>query len=157
VTVRRAGMSALALVAVFFGINLYSATSGFVTAYDTYDRLELRLTRFAYSSADQPVDIGFEIVNPTAQTVQVATIEVFIDAGVHRVGGGTANPRERFEPGQAETFAIEGDINDSDYVARLNGQQITWGVSGRVLVELHPGLDSVWIPFSGSYDTEPVT
>ena len=154
-TVRRAGLAALALLAVIFGYNLYSAASGFVTAYDTYDRLEMRLARFNYTNPNAPIDIGFEIANPTGETVQVTTIEVFVDAGVHRVGGGTLTPRQRFEPNYREIFAIDGNIDDTDYVTRLNGQQITWGVSGRVLVQLHAGLDPVWIPFAGSYVSEP--
>jgi hypothetical protein len=81
---------------------------------------------------------------------------VFINAGVHRVGGGTLSPGQRFTAGQQETFAIQGDINDTDYVSRLAGQPINWGISGRILVQLHTGLDPVWIPFAGSYVTEAV-
>ena len=155
-TLRRAGLGALALVAALFGYNLVTATNGFVTAYDTYDRLAISLARFDYSAPEAPIAIGIAIGNPTDQTVEIRTIEVFINAGVHRVGGGTLSPGQRFEPGRQATYAIEGDINDTDYVARLAGQPISWGISGRILVQLHSGLDPVWIPFAGSYVTEAV-
>jgi hypothetical protein len=156
VTLRRGGLGALALVAAVFGYNLVTATSGFVTAYDTYDRLAISLAQFEYSAPEEPIAIGIAIDNPTDQTVEIRTIEVFINAGVHRVGGGTLNPGQRFAPGNQETFAIQGDINDTNYVSRLAGQPINWGISGRILVQLHRGLDPVWIPFAGSYVTEAV-
>lgn len=148
-TLRRAGLAALALAAVFFGANLYAATSGYVTAFDTYDRVQMRLASFDYTSPEQPVAIGFEVGNPTGQTIEITTIEVYIDVGVHRVGGGTINPRQTFAPGQTQTFAIAGDINDPGYIARNAGSRVDWGVSGRILVTLHAGVDPVWIPFAG--------
>ena len=154
---RRAALAALALLTIFLGANLYTATSRFVTAFDTYNRLELRLDRFAFGGPDAPVSIDLTIGNPTRDRFIVRALEVRLDAGARRVGGGDMRREIAFAPGQYETLRVDAAINDRTYVGQLRGQAIDWGVSGRVLVELGHGVEAVWIPFATRYVTEAGT
>lgn len=140
----------LALLAVAAGANMVAASSRFVTAYETYDRLELSLSRFEFTSPDVPVKTEFVVTNPTGQRVTVLAIELRLRLGVHDIGGGEARPGTVLERGESFSTPVELAINDKTYVRRAS-EPLDWRVSGRVQVRLNPAIDPVWIPFVVRY------
>jgi hypothetical protein len=155
VTLPRIALGLLAVLAVAFGVNLVSATDRFVTAYDAYDALRLELTEFHYTSPDEPIQTVVTITNPTGITVDVHAIELKLNAGIRRVGGGEtriissspADMRERFtlSPGESQQFDVTLNIDDRIYVRDLGDSDIDWRVTGRYLVKLGKGIDEEWI------------
>ncbi len=140
----------LALLAILAGANMLVASSRFVAAYETYDRLELSLSRFHYTSPDAPIEAEFVIANPNGQRATVLAVELRLQLGVHDIGGGEARPAEVVERGGSLTIPVELAINDKSYVRRAS-EPLDWRVSGRVQVQLDPAIDPVWIPFVVRY------
>lgn len=140
----------LAALAVLASVNLATSTRRFVDAYRVYDELELALTRFDYVEPRTPVAIEMLVSNPTDQTFTVQAIDMRLNVGVHRVGGGVLylNPPVRFQPGHTQSFPFVLYVNDRDYIQRLTTPTIDWQVTGQIQVVLGPGLDPVWIPFA---------
>lgn len=149
--VQRSAFGLLALLAVVLGINLVTASSRFTTAYDVYDQLGLELEHFQYTTPDAPVETTLRVTNPSGQTIDVIAIELRLNAGVHRVGGGELRPRAEFPPQHSAAYSIPININDRDYVQRLGTDDIDWRVTGRIQVLLDEALDPVWIPFVVRY------
>jgi hypothetical protein len=155
VTWPRAALAVLGILAIVLGINLVSATNRFVTAYDAYDAVRLELVEFDYTSPDEPVRTVVTITNPTGITIDVRAIELRLDAGIRRVGGGetrvTVPPppedRETFrlDPGEVQQFEIVLNIDDRTYVRDLGNTEIDWRVTGRFQVKLDEGIDEEWI------------
>jgi sporulation-control protein spo0M len=155
VTLSRIALGLLGVLALAFGINLVSATDRFVTAYDAYDKLRLEMTEFHYTSPDEPVQSVVTITNPTGISVDVRAIELKLNAGIHRVGGGetriissaSASERERFtlSPGESQQFDVTLNIDDPTYVRNLGDAEIDWRVTGRFQVKLGKGIDEEWI------------
>lgn len=140
----------LAVLAVLAGANMVAASSRFVTAYETYDQLELSLSRFHFTSADVPVETEFVVTNPTGQRVTVLAIELRLKLGVHDIGGGEARPGTVVERGESLSTPVDLAINDKTYVRRA-AEPLDWRVAGRVQVRLNPAIDPVWIPFVVRY------
>jgi hypothetical protein len=151
VTVTRVATAALAALAILLGINLVGATSRFVTAFEVYDRLEMRMPHFYYSDPDTPIATTFEVTNPTRQEVLLMEIELGLNAGVRRVGGGLTRPMTRLGPGETLSFDINLAINDRGYVRRLETDEIDWRVRGRMQIQIEEGIDPVWISFIVRY------
>jgi hypothetical protein len=155
VTFPRVALAVLGVLALVLGVNLVSATNRFVTAYDAFDAVRLEMTEFEYVSPDEPVRTVVTITNPTAITVEVRAIELKLDAGIRRVGGGETRierlaPREeqdRFTlaPGEAQRFEVFLNIDDRTYVRGLGDVEIDWRVTGRFMVKLDEGIDEEWI------------
>jgi hypothetical protein len=155
VTFPRIALGLLAVLAVVLGINLVSATDRFVTAYDAYDAVRLELTEFEYVNPDEPVRTVVTITNPTGITVEVRAIELKLDAGIRRVGGGETRigPRPTQEmidtytldPGESQQFEVLLHIDDRTYVRDLGDVEIDWQVTGRFMVKLDEGIDEEWI------------
>jgi hypothetical protein len=155
VTLSRIALGLLGVLAVAFGVNLASATDRFVTAYDAYDKLRLEMTEFHYASPDEPVQVVVTITNPTGITVDVRAIELKLNAGIRRVGGGEtriissspSSERDRFtlSPGESQQFDVTLNIDDRTYVRDLGDTEIDWRVTGRYLVKLGEGIDEEWI------------
>jgi hypothetical protein len=152
--IQRVAIGLLALLALVMGVNLVSATSRFVTAYDTYDRIALELTEFTYVDAQQPVETQFVVGNPTRQTVEVIAIELALSAGVHRVGGGELRTQDRLVPGSSKTYTIHLHIFDRDYMERNITGDVDWRVRGRIMVQLDPAIEPEWIRFVVRYVPE---
>ena len=154
-TVSHGALAGLGLLALIFGINLVSATSGFVTAYDAYDAVRLELIDLQYTSPDAPVWTVVTIVNPSSTTVEVQAIELRLNAGIRRVGGGELRPVKpltpeeaatfTLSPGEAQTFTVNLNIDDRTYVRDRVDEAIDWNVSGRFQVKLDEELDPEWI------------
>jgi sporulation-control protein spo0M len=155
VTLPRIALGLLGVLAIVLGANLVSATNRFVTAYDAYDAVRLELVEFEYTSPDEPVRTVVTITNPTGITVEVRAIELRLDAGIRRVGGGetrigreaTAEQIEAFTllPGETQEFEIILNIDDRTYVRDLGDAEIDWRVTGRFQVKLDEGIDEEWI------------
>lgn len=154
-TLPRIALGLLGVLALVLGVNLVSATDRFVTAYDAYDKLTLELTDFQYASPDDPVRTVVTITNPTGITVEVRAIELKVNAGIRRVGGGETRivssapqaERDRFtlQPGESQQFEVILNIDDKTYVRDLGDSAIDWRVTGRFLVKLDEGIDEEWI------------
>ena len=153
--VPRIALGLLLVLAVVLGINLVSATNRFVTAYDAYDAVRLELTEFEYVNPDEPVRTVVTITNPTEITVEVRAIELRLNAGIRRVGGGETRIDTRpshemgdvftLDPGEAQQFDVVLNIDDRTYVRDLGDGEIDWQVTGRFLVKLDEGIDEEWI------------
>ncbi len=154
-TVPRIALGILGVLAVVLGINLVSATNRFVTAYDAYDAIRLEMTEFEYVNPDEPVRTVVTITNPTEITVEVRAIELRLNAGIRRVGGGEAQVETRpsqetadmftLGPGEAQQFEVILNIDDRTYVRGLGDADIDWQVTGRFRVKLDEGIDDEWI------------
>ena len=154
-TFPRIALGLLAVLAVVLGINLVSATDRFVTAYDAYDAVRLELTEFEYVNPDEPVRTVVTITNPTGITVEVRAIELKLNAGIRRVGGGETRIDSRptqemadtftLGPGEAQQFEVILNIDDRTYVRDLGDIEIDWQVTGRFMVKLDKGIDEEWI------------
>lgn len=154
-TFPRIALALLGILALVLGINLVSATNRFVTAYDAYDAVRLEMTEFEYTGPDDPVRTVVTITNPTGITVEVRAIELRLNAGIRRVGGGetrieTRAPqdiRDQFTlaPGEAQQFEVILNIDDRTYVRDLGAVEIDWQVTGRFMVKLDEGIDEEWI------------
>ncbi|HBY45640.1 MAG TPA: hypothetical protein PLR44_01030 [Thermomicrobiales bacterium] len=147
---RNLALILLAILAILAGVNILVASSHFVAAYDAYDRLELSLSQFHFTSPDDPVQTEFVINNPSGEQLTVLAIELRVQIGVHDIGGGEARPKTVLRSGESMTVPIELALNDKNYVRTAN-QPIDWRVSGRVQVQLKPQLDPVWVPFVVRY------
>lgn len=147
-TLRRSAFLILGVLALLLGANLAAAAGGFFAAYDTYDDLALDMPVFRYTNPDEPVRTELVVSNPSDQQVEVIEIELSLDTGVHRVGGGQMRPLMPIPPGGSMSFPMDLRIFDSDYVKRQAGPSPDWRVSGRIQVELDPQIDPVWITFS---------
>jgi hypothetical protein len=155
VTFPRIALGLLAVLAVVLGINLVSATDRFVTAYDAYDAVRLELTEFEYVNPDEPVRTVVTITNPTGITVEVRAIELKLNAGIRRVGGGETRIDSRptqemidtytLAPGETQQFEVILNIDDRTYVRDLGDVEIDWQVTGRFMVKLDKGIDEEWI------------
>jgi len=151
----RIALGLLGVLAVVLGINLVSATNRFVTAYDAYDAIRLEMTEFEYVSPDEPVRTVVTITNPTNITVEVRAIELKLNAGIRRVGGGETRIDTRpsqemadvytLDPGEAQQFEVILNIDDRTYVRGLGDAEIDWQVTGRFMVKLDKGIDEEWI------------
>jgi sporulation-control protein spo0M len=151
----RIALGLLGVLAVVLGINLVSATNRFVTAYDAYDAVRLEMTEFEYVSPDDPVRTVVTITNPTNITVEVRAIELKLNAGIRRVGGGETRIDTRpsqemadvytLDPGEAQQFEVILNIDDRTYVRGLGDAEIDWQVTGRFMVKLDKGIDEEWI------------
>ncbi|HUG15642.1 MAG TPA: hypothetical protein VMM78_11575 [Thermomicrobiales bacterium] len=146
--VQRVSVVLLAVLAVALGINLLSASGRFVTAHDTYDRIELELTTFQYVAADAPIETTFVARNPTSRAIEVIEIELGLNVGVHRVGGGVARPRAVVPVGEELATPMRLVIYDIDYVQRRDDGALDWRLRGRILVRIDPDIDPEWIPFT---------
>ena len=145
----------LGMLAVVFGINLISATDRFVTAYDAYDAVRLEMTEFEYLNPDEPVRTVVTISNPTGITVEVRAIELRLNAGIRRVGGGETRVNTRpsqemaemytLDPGESQQFEVLLNIDDRTYIRNLGDVEIDWQVTGRFMVKLDEGIDEEWI------------
>lgn len=154
-TFPRVALALLGVLAIVLGVNLVSATNRFVTAYDAYDAVRLEMIDFEYSSADQPVRTVVTISNPTEITVEIRAIELKLDAGIRRVGGGETridsrapqDLRDQFTlaPGESQEFEVILNIDDRTYVEDLGDIEIDWQVTGRFMVKLDEGIDEEWI------------
>jgi hypothetical protein len=155
VTIPRIALGILGVLAVVFGINLISATDRFVTAYDAYDAVRLELTEFEYVNPDEPIRTVVTITNPTEITVGIRAIELKLDAGIRRVGGGETRIDSRSSqemidtftlgPGEAQQFEVILNISDRTYVRDLGDVEIDWRVTGRFMVKLDKDLGEEWI------------
>jgi hypothetical protein len=154
VIVQRIALLLLAALALVLGINLISATSRFTNAYETYDTLYLELTSFNYTDPDTPVPTTFTIGNPTRNTIEVIEIELNLNAGIHRVGGGTNRVLDVLEPGETRGYPVELLIFDRDYITRRIEGEPEWRMRGRVMVSIDPAIEPVWIPFVVRYIPE---
>lgn|GEM_PF-2956895 len=151
----RIALALLGLLAVALGVNLVSATDRFVTAYDAYDSIRLELVEFEYVNPDEPVRTVVTITNPTDLKVEVRAIELRLNAGIRRVGGGETRPerpltpeeeaRFTLEPGEVQQFDVVLNINDRTYVRDLGDEEIDWRVTGRFQVLLDESIDEEWI------------
>lgn len=146
--VQRVAIGLLAVLSVLLGLNLIGATSRFVTAYDTYDRIEMELTQFDYIDPDTPIAATFVVRNPTNREIEVIEIELGANAGVHRVAGGTARPQTIVPAGGELTTPLDIVISDRDYVRRLGDGEIDWRIRGRLMVKIDEDIEPDWIPFS---------
>lgn len=154
-TVPRIAMGMLAILAIVLGINIVSATNRFVTAYDAYDAVRLEMVDFQYTNPDEPIQTVVVISNPTGITVEVRAIELRLDAGIRRVGGGetritrlsSQETREQFSlaPGESQRFEVTINIDDATYVRSLGDSAIDWQVTGRFMVKLDEGIGEEWI------------
>ncbi|MDQ3547343.1 MAG: hypothetical protein M3439_00860 [Chloroflexota bacterium] len=154
-TFPRVALALLGVIALILGVNLVSATNRFVTAYDAYDAVRLEMTEFEYSGPDEPVRTVVTITNPTEITVDVRAIELKLNAGIRRVGGGetrierldSQDMRDQFSlaPGEAQQFEVILNIDDRTYVQSLGDVEIDWQVTGRFMVKLDEGIDEEWI------------
>jgi len=154
-TFPRVALALLGILALVLGVNLVSATNRFVTAYDAYDAVRLEMTEFEYSSPEEPVRTVVTITNPTDITVEVRAIELKLDAGIRRVGGGetrierldSQDKRDQFSlaPGESQQFEVILNIDDRTYVQALGDVEIDWEVTGRFMVKLDEGIDEEWI------------
>lgn len=149
--VQRTALGLLVLLAVILGINLVTSSSRFTTAYDVYDQLGLELEQFEYTNPDEQIATSLRVTNPSGKTIEVIAIELRLNAGVHRVGGGELRPGVEFPPNHSAAYSIPLNINDSDYVERLGSDEIDWRVTGRIQVLLDEAIDSIWIPFVVRY------
>lgn len=149
VTRSQIALGALLALAILAGVNILSGTGRFISAYQVYDELGLELTRFDYTDEERPVAIEMVVSNPTDKTFTVQALDMRLNVGVHRVGGGVVylNPPLTFGPGHVQTIPLDLIINDKDYVSRVETPEIDWVVSGQIQVVLGPGIDPVWIPF----------
>ena len=149
-TVPRISLAILAIMAVLFSVNLVTSANRFVNAYRVYDRFELAMTRFSYTSPDDPVEIVMVVSNPTEHTFTVQAIDIRLDIGVHRVGGGILYLDEpvQFPPGHMQEFPMELRINDRTYVRRLNTPTPDWRVTGEIQVVLGSGIEPEWVRFT---------
>lgn len=151
----RIALAILGVLALVFGINLVSATNRFVTAYDAYDAVRLELTEFEYTSPNEPVRTVVTITNPSEITVEVRAIELKLNAGIRRVGGGETRlepraPQEKRDqftlgPGEAQQFEVFLNIDDRTYVRDRADAAIDWRVTGRFMVKLDEDIDEEWI------------
>ncbi len=154
-TLPRIALGLLGILAIVLGANLVSATNRFVTAYDAYDSVRLELTEFEYVNPDEPVRTVVTITNPTEITVEVRAIELKLNAGIRRVGGGETRIDSRpspemadiykLGPGEAQQFEVILNIDDPTYVRDLGDVEIDWQVTGRFMVKLDEGIDEEWI------------
>ncbi len=154
-TFPRVALALLGVIALILGVNLVSATNRFVTAYDAYDAVRLEMTEFEYSGPDEPVRTVVTITTPTEITVDVRAIELKLNAGIRRVGGGetrierldSQDMRDQFSlaPGEAQQFEVILNIDDRTYVQSLGDVEIDWQVTGRFMVKLDEGIDEEWI------------
>lgn len=140
----------LGLLAIIVGSNMVVASGRFVAAYETYDRLELSLSRFHYTSSDDPIDAELLITNPDGERMTILAVELHLRLGVRDIGGGEARPKEVLERGGSLAVPVELAINDANVVRRAD-EPLDWRVSGRVQVRLREGTPSVWIPFVVRY------
>jgi hypothetical protein len=155
VTLPRVALALLGVLAVVFGVNLVSATSRFVSAWDAYDSVRIELADLVYTRPDEPVYATAVITNPSGVSIDIRAIELRLDAGIRRVGGGelrparpaTADDAARFtlDPGESQAFVVTLNIDDEDYVERLGTSEIDWRVSGRVQVKFEKDLDERWV------------
>jgi hypothetical protein len=153
-SIQRVSLALLAILAVALGINLVSASSRFVAAHDTYDRIEMELTAFRYVDPESPVETTFVVRNPTGRSIEVIEIELALNAGIHRVGGGVARPVADVPSGDILSTPIDVIIFDRDYVRRQDGEPIDWRLRGRLMVRIDPDIDPEWIPFTVRYIPE---
>jgi len=151
VIVQRIAFGLLVVFGVMLGFNLVTSSSRFVTAYEVYDQLGLELEQFNYTNPDEQVETTLRVTNPSGQTIEVIAIELRLNAGVHRVGGGETRPGEVFPPQRSASYSIPLNINDSVYVERLGTTEIDWRVSGRIHVLLNDALEPEWIEFAVRY------
>lgn len=149
-TVPRVALGLLALLAIVAGANLLVASNRFVSAYDAYDRLELTLGRFHYTTPDAPVETEFIVTNPSGERVTIREIELRLKLGVHDIGGGEVRPGSVLGRGESLAVPIDLAIDDKHYV-REAAEPLDWQVSGRVQVQLNRAIDPVWIPFVVRY------
>ena len=149
-TVPRVALVLLAILAIAAGVNLWVASSRFVAAYDAYDRLELTLSSFDYTSPEQPVATEFTVSNPSNERVTVREIELRLRLGVHDIGGGEVRPGVALTRGESLSVPVDLAIDDKNYVRQAT-EPLDWRVSGRVQVQLNPAIDPVWIPFVVRY------
>lgn len=151
---RRIAVALLAVLAIALGINMVGASSRFVTAHDTYDRIEMELTTFRFTDSSIPIDTTFVVRNPTSRTIEVIEIELGLNAGIHRVGGGVARPVTEVPPGEMLSTPVDLIIFDRDYVDRQASGEIDWRLRGRMMVRIDPDIDPEWIPFTVRYIPE---
>jgi LEA14-like dessication related protein len=153
VTTQRIALGLLLVLAVVFGINLISSAGQFSTAYEVYDRLGLELEEFRYVNPDEPVTSVLRVTNPPNKEIEIIAIELRLNAGLRRVGGGETRPEQVLAPNESQSFAVRMAIDDRTYVRDIGlpDEQIDWRVSGRIQVRLAESLDPVWIPFVVRY------
>lgn len=154
-TFARVALGLLGVLAVVLGVNLVTAANRFVTAYDAYDAVRLELVEFEYIDPETPVRTVVTITNPTNITVEVRAIELKLNAGIRRVGGGetriettaSADKREQFTlgPGESQRFEVILNIDDRTYVRDRADTEIDWRVTGRFMVKLDEGIEAEWI------------
>jgi hypothetical protein len=149
--VQRIALGLLAIFAMAMGLNLISATSRFVEAFKTYDTLHLALTEFHYTDPSSPIETRFEVGNTSRRTIDVIAIELNLNVGVHRVGGGENRVLDTLAPGQTASYPVLLNIFDRDYVERRVVGTPDWRVRGRVMVEIDPAIGPVWINFVARY------
>lgn len=151
--VRYGALGLLAVLALVLSINLFSATGRFVDAFESYDQLELELTSFTYTTVDAPIETTFRITNPTDRAIDILSIELRINAGVRRVGGGEVRPQPtdavsgRLAAGASAEWTILLAINDRTYVDQLDQTAIDWQMTGRIQVRVDADIREEWIPF----------
>lgn len=149
-TRRTVALCVLILIAIVAGANLVVASGRFNSAYQAYDQLGLTLTRFDFTSPEDPIQTEFVISNPTEERVTVVAVELRVQIGVHDTGGGESRERATLQRGESYTVQVPLRINDKEYVRRAK-KPLDWRVSGRVQVQLNPAIDPVWIPFVVRY------
>ncbi len=151
--VRYGALGVLTALALVLSINLFSATGRFVDAFEAYDQLDLELTGFTYTNVDVPIETTFRITNPTDRTIDILSIELRINAGVRRVGGGEVRPQpmdavpSRLAAGASAEWSIPLAINDRTYVGQLDQRAIDWQMTGRIFVRVDADIREEWIPF----------
>ncbi len=153
-TIERIALTLLAIAAVVLSVNYVSATTRFFAANQAYDLLEPSLEDFTFTGVEDPVLVDFGIANPSGTDVVILQVRVTLRAGLQGVGGGSAQVREPLPAGESMVVRIDAAISDRNYVRNLEGQQISWLLSGEIQVQLDPDIEPVWVDFRVRAESE---
>jgi hypothetical protein len=154
VTASRAALALLFLAALAMSVNYVSATVRFFHANQAYDLLEPTLEDFRFTNADEPVLVEFGLVNPSSIDIEILQIRVTLRAGLQIVGGGTLQVDEMLPAGEFLSYRIPATISDRNTIRSLEGEQISWLLSGEVQVRLDPDIDPAWMNFRVRTETQ---
>jgi hypothetical protein len=149
VTIERAALGLLVILALVMGVNAVGTSQRFGQATESFDQLAFELEQFEYVAADEVVTYGVRVINPVSREIEIVAFTFTMSANGHSVGGGQSRPMERLAGSSDVVFPQRGVVNDVRYMQRLDqSEPIDWLVFGRVLVNVDDRLDPTWINFS---------
>ncbi len=147
--IQRVAFAILVLLAIVFGINLFSATARFIEVNQIYDTIDISLADFEYSGPRDDVIITLSVTNPADEAIEIISADLRFSANSHFVGGGGTRPNLTVPAGATEEIVIDANIDDVEYMLQLDQEdEIRWLVLARMRISLDDDLEPIWIEFA---------